>query len=261
MQGEEKARRPEGRRACKLLRGDLLAARLDAPVFLLGGPEGAHPDGVPIRVVFRPQVIYDMSALDDVDAVVAGVHLAVGGVGADAEGRGAPEEVSHDLAYPRLAVVVLARRTVALELAVLEKRLYGVTSSVPMQVEPDLALGRGDDRAVSHDWPPGVRGAPFLRVRLPGERRPPEDACGGKGGSENRRPELSVTFVGNQRKVFRGPCRRVRPRAAWLPGRGVRRRSERNDRAAPLCNLSTRCEEEGVSDTAFEMRDESVESV
>lgn len=30
----------------------------------------------------------------------------------------------------------------------------------------------------------------------------PSGACGDKGGSENRRPELSVTFVGIQRKVF-----------------------------------------------------------
>ena len=92
-----------------------------------------------------------MPALDDVDAVVAGIHLPVGGVGSDAEREGASEEVAHHLADAGEAVLVRARRPVALQLAVLEQRLYGVAAAVPVQVDADLALRRGDDRSISHD--------------------------------------------------------------------------------------------------------------
>ena len=60
---------------------------------------GAHPDGAPDRAVPRPQVVGDAPSLDGVDAVVVGVHLAVGGVLADAERGRASEEVAHHLAH------------------------------------------------------------------------------------------------------------------------------------------------------------------
>lgn len=104
------------------------------PVLLFGRLEGAHPDGVPVRVVLCSQVVGDAPALDDVDAVVSGVHLTVRGVGIDAEGQGAAEEVTHHLAYARPAVAVLAGGTVALKLAVLEKRFDGIPTAVPVQV-------------------------------------------------------------------------------------------------------------------------------
>lgn len=121
------------------------------PVFLFGGLEGAHPDGVPVRVVLRSQVVGDTPALDYVDAVVSGIHLPVRGVVTDAEGQGAAEEVPHHLAHARPAVAVLARGTVALKLAVLEKRFDGIPTAVPVQVQPDLSLLRGDDCPISHD--------------------------------------------------------------------------------------------------------------
>lgn len=121
------------------------------PVFLFGRLEGAHPDGVPVRVVLRSQVVGDAPALDDVDAVVSGVHLPVRGVGTDAEGQGATEEVPHHLAHARPAVAVLARRAVALKLAVFEKRRNRVSAAVPVQVQPYLSLLRGDDCPISHD--------------------------------------------------------------------------------------------------------------
>lgn len=121
------------------------------PVLLLGWPERAHPDGVPIRIVLRPQVLCDAPPLDDVDTVVAGVHLPISGVGADTEREGASEEVAHHLADAGEAVLVRARRPIALQFAVLEQRLDGVAPSVPVQVDADLALGRGDDGSISHD--------------------------------------------------------------------------------------------------------------
>ena len=145
------------------------------PVLLLGWPEGAHSDGVPVRVVFRPQVVGDVPALDDVNAVVAGVHLPVGGVGADAERRGASEEVAHHLADAGEAVLVRARRAIALQLAVLEQGLYGVAPSVPVQVDADLALRRGDDRSISHD-DLLVFAAPLLQGRLLGSATAREGA-------------------------------------------------------------------------------------
>ena len=79
------------------------------PVLLFGRLEGAHPDGVPVCVVLRSQVVGDAPVLDDVDAVVSGIHLPIRGVGTDAEGQGATEEVPHHLAHARPAVAVLAR--------------------------------------------------------------------------------------------------------------------------------------------------------
>lgn len=121
------------------------------PVLLFGRLKGAHSDGVPVRVVLRSQMVGDAPVLDHVDAVVSGIHLPIRGVGADAEGQGAAEEVSHHLAHARPAVAVLARRAKALKLAVLEQRLDCVTTAVPVQVEPDLSLLRGDDCPISHD--------------------------------------------------------------------------------------------------------------
>ena len=96
-------------------------------------------------------MIRDAPSLDDVDAVVAGVHLPVGGVCADAQGEGASEEVAHHLADAGEAVLVRTRRAVALQLAVLEQRLYGVAPSVPVQVDADLALLGCNDSSISHD--------------------------------------------------------------------------------------------------------------
>lgn len=91
-----------------------------------------------------------MPAFDDVDAVVAGIHLPIGGVCADAQGRGASEEVAHHLADAGEAVLVCARRPVALQLAVLEQGLDGVAPAVPVQVDADFALLGRYDSSISH---------------------------------------------------------------------------------------------------------------
>ena len=126
-------------------------------------------------------MVGDVPALDDIDAVVAGVHLPVGGVCANAEREGASEEVAHHLADAGEAVLVCARRPVALQLAVLEQGLYGVAPSVPVQVDTDLALRRGDDRSISHD-DLLVFAAPLLQERLLGSAiaREGDRAQGGK---------------------------------------------------------------------------------
>lgn len=90
-------------------------------------------------------------AFDDVDAVVAGVHPRVGGVSVDAHRARASEEVSGDLGEARPSVAVGARSPVALQLAVAQQRLDRIASAVPVQVQPDLSLRRGDDCSASHD--------------------------------------------------------------------------------------------------------------
>ena len=175
--------------------GALLLARLHV----------SDAGGLPALVVLRREAFGDPPAFDDVDAVVPGVHARVVGVGADADRQRAAEEVADDLADAGPPVVVGAERAVALELAVPKQRLDGVAAAVPVQVEPDLPLARGDDRPVSHPGPPSLS---WLRpVPSPVGGLSPQGASGRKGGRGNRRLELPT-----QEEGFPRPLRPQGPR-------------------------------------------------
>ena len=107
--------------------------------------------GLLLEALVGQDALDDAPAVDDVDAVVAGVHLRVGGVCVDDYRARASEEVADDLGQARPSVAAGVRRTVALELAVLQKRIGSVASAAPMQVKTDLSLGYGDDCSVFHD--------------------------------------------------------------------------------------------------------------
>ena len=197
--------------------GALLLARLHT----------ADADGLPVLVVFRRESLGDAPAVDDVDAVVPGVHARVFGVGADADRQRAAEEVADDLADAGPPVAVRAGRAVALELAVPKQRLDGVAAAVPMQIESDLPFLRGDDRPVSHPGPPSL---PWLRpVLSPVGGLSPQGASGCKGGRGNRRLELPTQAEGFPRPLRpQGPCGRMAPdgvaRGGAEGGVGKRRR-------------------------------------
>ena len=162
--------------------------------------------GLPALVVLRREALDDSPALDDVDAVVPGIHARVVGVGADADRQRAAEEVADDLADAGPPVAVGAGRAVALELAVPKQRLDGVAAAVPVQVEPDLPLARCDDCPVSH-FPTSCstvrpRWAALRRARRPGFAR------SARSESETRRARVSARHA----ESFRGPCVR---RGSW----------------------------------------------
>lgn len=169
--------------------GALLLARLYA----------VDADGLPILVVFRREALGDAPAVDDVDAVVPGIHARVVGVEADADRQRAAEEVTDDLADAGPPVAVGAGQAVAFELAVPKQRFDGVAAAVPVQVEPDLPFARCDDRPVSHPGPPSL---PWLRpVPSPVGGLSPQGASGRKGGRGNRRLELPTQEEGFPRPL------------------------------------------------------------
>ena len=193
--------------------GALLLARLHV----------SDAGGLPALVVLRREALDDSPALDDVDAVVPGVHARVVGVGADADRQRAAEEVADDLADAGPPVVVGAGRAVALELAVPKQRLDGVAAAVPVQVEPDLPLARGDDRPVSHPGPPSLS---WLRpVLSPVGGRSPRGASGRKGGRGNRRLELPTQEEGFPRPLRQRGALRSHGARRGCAGRGRRRGS------------------------------------
>ena len=210
--------------------GALLLARLHA----------ADADGLPVLVVFRREALGDAPAVDDVDAVVPGIHARVVGVGADADRQRAAEEVADDLADACPPVAVGAGRAVALELAVPKQRLDGVAAAVPMQVEPDLPLARGDDRPVSHPGPPSLS---WLRpVPSPVGGLSPQGASGRKGGRGNRRLELPTQEEGFPRPLRpQGPCGRMASDGAARGGAGrrcgLRERHHPSQRRRPACPI------------------------
>ena len=146
----------------------------------------------------REDSVGDPPPFDDVDPVVPGIHAPVVGVGHDAHAQRASEEGADDLAEPRPPVVVVARRAVALELAVPKQRLNGVAPSVPVQVQPDLPLGGGDDGSVSHDDPFRLSARPFGWPRGLGRAPVPGGVSGGK-----RKPARALSFRAFGRRVFR----------------------------------------------------------
>lgn len=146
----------------------------------------------------REDPVGDPPPFDDVDPVVPGIHTPVVRVGHDAHAQRASEEVADDLAEPRPSVVVVARRAVALELAVPKQRLDGVAPSVPVQVQPDLPLGGGDDGSVSHDGPFRLSARPFGWPRGLGGAPVPGGVSGGK-----RKPARALSFRAFGRRVFR----------------------------------------------------------
>ena len=146
----------------------------------------------------REDPVGDPPPFDDVDPIVPGIHTPVVRVGHDAHAQRASEEVADDLAEPRPSVVVVARRAVALELAVPKQRLDGVAPSVPVQVQPDLPLGGGDDGSVSHDGPFRLSARPFGWPRGLGGAPVPGGVSGGK-----RKPARALSFRAFGRRVFR----------------------------------------------------------
>ena len=198
--------------------GALLLARLY--VSDAGGP--------PALVVLRREALDDSPALDDVDAVVPGVHARVVGVGADADRQRAAEEVADDLADAGPPVVVGAGRAVALELAVPKQRFDGVAAAVPVQVEPDLPFARCDDRPVSHLGPPSLS---WLRpVPSPVGGHSPQGASGRKGGRGNRRLELPTQEEGFPRPLRQRGALRSHGARRGCAGRGGRRGRETETR-------------------------------
>ena len=103
---------------------------------------------IPVLVVGDLPAADDLPAVDDVDAVVSLVAEVLEAV--DAHARRAAEEVAHHLRDPRPAVVVGARGTVPLQLAVPKQRLHRVATAVPVEVQRQLLVRCRDDCPVSH---------------------------------------------------------------------------------------------------------------